>query len=322
MAPKGATKPPSQLGIIQSRKGGFRVQVLTAFGPHRQTEDEAKNDLLRARRCTSREEMIEFVRELANCVEGADSQKLFPGAQDSECISASQAGGQATTCSSSTSFEDCQKILEGHREHIAALELMLPDVKTKPSDSRIRELAERLKVPKQVDRHTLPLDLVFQHVQQQFRDEVCKLQSNCPTMSSINPAPKKARVATAVAGSGGPHSAAPSNRVDEVSAVAKQPPSHAGRVLNTGSSDVAQLTATCQEPRSAMVFIEILEPIWAIEVADGQKMFECIANRTKWHNQSKPLASGDLIVIVVRGRDKVSAVCEVASPATVKETTP
>ena len=86
------------------------------------------------------------------------------GAQDSERISASQAGGQATTSSSSTSFEDCQKILERQREHIAALELMLPDVKTKPSDSRIRELAERLKVPKQVDRHTLPLDLAFQHV--------------------------------------------------------------------------------------------------------------------------------------------------------------
>ena len=95
---------------------------------------------------------------------------------------------------------------------------------------------------------------MFQHVQQQFRDEVCKLQST-------NPAAKKARVATAVAGSGGPHSAAPSNRVDEVessssgvgqSAAAKQPTSHAGRVLHTGSSDVAQLAATCQEPRSTL----------------------------------------------------------------------
>ena len=100
------------------------------------------------------------------------------GAQDIKRISGLHAGGQAATSSSSTSFEDCQKILEGHREHIAALELMLPDVKTKPSDSRIRELAERLKVPEQVDRHTLPLDLFFHHVQQQFRDEVCKLQSD------------------------------------------------------------------------------------------------------------------------------------------------
>ena len=251
------------------------------------------------------------------------------GAQGSERPSASHAGGQAATSSSSTSFEYCQEILERQLEHIAALKSMLPDVKTRPSESRIRELAERLKVPKQVDRHTLPLDLVFQYVQQQFRDEVCKLQSKCRTMSSTNPAAKKARVATAVAGSGGPHSAAPSNRVDEVessssgvaqSAAAKQPTSHAGRVLHTGSSDVAQLASTCQGPRSTVLFMKILEPIWAIEVADGQKMFECVANKTKWHNQFKQLASGDLIIIVMKSRDKVSAVCEVASPATVKET--
>ena len=251
------------------------------------------------------------------------------GAQGSERPSASLAGGQAAISSSSTSFEDCQEILENQLEHIAALKSMLPDVETRPSDSRIRELAECLKVPKQVDRHTLPLDLVFRNVQQQFRDEVGKLQSTCRTMSSTNPAAKKARVATAVAGSGGPHSAAPSNRVDEVessssgvaqSAVAKQLPSHAGRVLNTGSSDVAQLIGTCQEPRSTMVYMKILDPIWAIEVADGQKMFECVANKTKWHNQFKQLASGDCIIIVMKSRDKISAVCEVASPATVKET--
>ena len=92
---------------------------------------------------------------------------------------------------------------------------MLPDVKTKPSDSRIRELAERLKVPEQVDRQLLPLNLVFKRVQQQFHDEVCELQSKSRTMTSTNPAAKKARLATAVASSGGPH-LAPSNRVDEV----------------------------------------------------------------------------------------------------------
>ena len=84
-----------------------------------------------------------------------------------------------------------------------------------------------------------------------------------------HPAAKKARLATAVASSGGPH-AAPSNRVDEVessssgvaqSAAAKQPTSHAGRVLHTGSSDVAQLAATCQEPRSTVLFMKVLEPI-------------------------------------------------------------
>ena len=147
-------------------------------------------------------------------------------------------------------------------------------------------------------------------------------------MTSTNPAAKKARLVTAVASSGGPH-AAPSNRVDEVessssgvaqSAVAKQPTSYAGRVLHTGSSDVAQLAATCQEPRSPVLFMKILEPIWAIEVADGQKMFECVANKTLWHNQFKQLASGDFILIVLRGRDKVGAVCEVASAAAIKET--
>ena len=160
----------------------------------------------------------------------------------------------------------------------------------------------------------------------------CSATASCSsksrTMTSTNPAAKKARLATAVASSGGPH-AAPSNRVDEVessssgvaqSAAAKQPTSHAGRVLHTGSSDVAQLASTCQGPRSTVLFMKILEPIWAIEVADGQKMFECVANKTKWHNQFKQLASGDLIIIVMKSRDKVSAVCEVASPATVKET--
>ena len=56
-----------------------------------------------------------------------------------------------------------------------------------------------------------------------------------------------------VASSGGPHSAAPSNRVDEVessssgvaqSAATKQLPSHTGRVLNTGSSDAAHEAMT------------------------------------------------------------------------------
>ena len=63
-------------------------------------------------------------------------------------------------------------------------------------------------------------------------------------MRSTNPVAKKARVATAVAGSSGPHPAAPPNRVDEVgsssssvaqSAAAKEVPSCTGRVLNAES---------------------------------------------------------------------------------------
>jgi len=90
--------------------------------------------------------------------------------------------------------------------------------------------------------------------------------------------------------------------------------------LNTESSGVPQPAASCHEPRSPMVFMKILEPIWAAEVADGQKMFECVANKTKWQNQFKQLSSGDLFIVVMKGRDKVNAVCEVASPAIVKET--
>ena len=66
--------------------------------------------------------------------------------------------------------------------------------------------------------------------------------------------------------------------------------------------------------------MKILEPIWATEVADGQKMFECVANKTMWHNQFKQLSSGDLFVVVMKGCGRVTAVCEVASPARAKET--
>ena len=67
-----------------------------------------------------------------------------------------------------------------------------------------------------------------------------------------------------------------------------------------------------------MVFMKYLEPIWADEVAAGQKMFECVANKTKWQNQFKQLCAGDIFIVVMKGRDKVNAVCEVASPAIVK----
>jgi hypothetical protein len=186
----------------------------------------------------------------ANCVGGAESQNLLP------C----SVGIHHAADPTDINFEHCQELLERQQEHLETLKSILPDVKTRPSDSRIRELAERLKVPEQVDEQFLPLDLVFKSVQQQFHDEVCALQSKSRTMSSTNPAAKRARFATAVASSGGPHTA-PSNRVDEVessssgvgqSAAAKQPTSHAGRRLHTGSSDVAQLAATCQEPRSTL----------------------------------------------------------------------
>ena len=138
----------------------------------------------------------------ANCVGGAESQNLLP------C----SVGIHHAADPTDINFEHCQELLERQQEHLETLKSILPDVKTRPSDSRIRELAERLKVPEQVDEQFLPLDLVFKSVQQQFHDEVCALQSKSRTMSSTNPAAKRARFATAVASSGGPH-AAPSNRV-------------------------------------------------------------------------------------------------------------
>jgi hypothetical protein len=109
----------------------------------------------------------------------------------------------------------------------------------------------------------------------------------------------------AVASSGSAHPAAPSGTLD---------------VVESFSSGGPHPAASWHGPRSPMVFLKILEPIWANEVADGQKMFECVANRRRWQNQFKQLCSGDLFIVVMKGRDKVAAVCEVASPAILKET--
>ena len=128
----------------------------------------------------------------ANCVGGAESQNLLP------C----SVGIHHAADPTDINFEHCQELLERHQEHLDTLKSILPDVKTRPSDSRIRELAERLKVPEQVDEQFLPLDLVFKSVQQQFHDEVCALQSKSRTMSSTNPAAKRARFATASTSSG------------------------------------------------------------------------------------------------------------------------
>ena len=66
--------------------------------------------------------------------------------------------------------------------------------------------------------------------------------------------------------------------------------------------------------------MKVIDPIWAFEVAKGQKMFECVANKGRWQNQLKQLASGDIVIICIKGQNKVSAVCEVASAARTKQT--
>ena len=140
---------------------------------------------------------------------------------------------------------------------------------------------------------------------------------------------KKARVVLAGTGSGGSHHASPSNRIEEFEitnsdlaqcAPTKKRPSCTGRIRHTGSSDLEQLTDTHQELRPTMIFMKVIDPIWAFEVAKGQKMFECVANKGRWQNQFKQLASGDIFIICIKGENKVSAVCEVASAARTKQT--
>ena len=66
--------------------------------------------------------------------------------------------------------------------------------------------------------------------------------------------------------------------------------------------------------------MKVLDPMWAEDVAAGQKMFECVANKMIWQNQFKEIDSGDLFIVVQKGTGKVAAVGEVASPAVVKAT--
>ena len=86
-------------------------------------------------------------------------------------------------------------------------------------------------------------------------------------------------------------------------------------VIETLCGDVAQSADETNMARSPMVFLKVIEPIWATEVADGLKMFECIANKKTWQNQFKRLCSGDIFIVVVKRTGGVAAVCEVASTA-------
>ena len=148
---------------------------------------------------------------------------------------------------------------------------------------------------------------------------------------------KKARVVLAGSGSGGSHHASSSNRTAEFESHSRHltqcfstnkrrlqwkhtQQKRRVRIQHAGSSDIEQLTDTRQEFRPSMIFMKIIESIWAIEVADGQKMFECVANKRRWQNQFKQLAPGDILIICIKGENKVCAVCEVASAARTKQT--
>ena len=44
----------------------------------------------------------------------------------------------------------------------------------------------------------------------------------------------------------------------------------------------AAATPDASEPHTTSVFLKVIEPTWAEDVAAGQKMFECVANKKSW----------------------------------------
>jgi len=73
-------------------------------------------------------------------------------------------------------------------------------------------------------------------------------------------------------------------------------------------------------PVSTAVYLKVIEPMWADDVASGKKFFECVANKGPWNNMFKKLDLCDLFIVVVKGQGQVAAVGDVAHPAQVKET--
>jgi hypothetical protein len=66
------------------------------------------------------------------------------------------------------------------------------------------------------------------------------------------------------------------------------------------------------------VYAKSIAPIWANDVADGKKFFECAANKmsngkVRWSNMFKSVHPGDYFVIVETGTSLVCAVAEVSS---------
>ena len=66
------------------------------------------------------------------------------------------------------------------------------------------------------------------------------------------------------------------------------------------------------------VVLKVIASAWASDVAAGNKLFECVANRKRWQNQFKGLKKGDLFAVLCKGTLQVAAVCEIASPPQTK----
>jgi len=77
---------------------------------------------------------------------------------------------------------------------------------------------------------------------------------------------------------------------------------------------IADLVSCCTPVRDAKrVVLKLIEPIWASDVAAGNKFFECVANKTHWGNAFKGLTAGDLFIVAHRGTFQVAAIGEIAS---------
>ena len=71
MPQKGVLNSPRRLGCVENQGNGYRLQINVAEhgghvrGPTRATRAEAEEDLAKARQCTTRKDMVDFVGALS-----------------------------------------------------------------------------------------------------------------------------------------------------------------------------------------------------------------------------------------------------------------
>ena len=258
----------------------------------------------------------------------------------------------AVPSSANASFEDCHEILKRQQEHIQTLQSMLPDVKARPSDTRIMELAERFNVPEHVEGQLLPLASVFHQVQQRFRDEVYELQNtgrtpreDIHTLRGVASAGKSSRGGDTGAARSAPRAPAGGGQKgaieqpctksvkrprqmdpcsgDQHPAAESFPQQiQADRCDGTHLAGEAGHTNSVAAVSDCLVVARVVKTPWCDDVAAGLKFFECVGNqKARRVNPFDSLKAGDLCV-VVRARDnkKVVAVAEVQGPQHFEQT--
>ena len=71
MPPKGVLNSPRRLGCVESHRNGYSLRILmrehggNVRGPTRATRAEAAEDLAKARQCTTRKDIVDFVGALS-----------------------------------------------------------------------------------------------------------------------------------------------------------------------------------------------------------------------------------------------------------------